>query len=69
MALPPPRLPAGFALERLERSALADGRSVPRTPVWQSPRGVAVTLPAAPVLGASLDDAALTEVRAAVPML
>lgn len=66
LELPPPRLPDGLDLARLERSVLAGGRSVPRTPVWQSPRGVAVTVPAAPMFGPSLDDARLAEVRAAV---
>jgi len=67
MRLPPPRLPDGFDLARLEQSALPDGeRSSPRTPVWQSPRGVAVTLPAAPVLAAVPEDRRLTDIRAAV---
>jgi len=66
MSLPAPRLPGGFDLARLERAPLADGRTAPRTPAWQSPRGVAVTLPAAPALTAVREDRRLTDIRAAV---
>jgi len=64
--LPAPRLPDGLDVRRLERAGTAGGLEVPRTPVWQSPRGVAVTPPRVPLLAVRREDPGLSDLRAAV---
>jgi hypothetical protein len=64
--LPAPRLPEGLELDRLERTVTAGGLEVPRTPVWQSPRGAAVTAPARLALAPEPTDPRLADLRAGV---